>query len=675
MPGHYHDDPDETQPLMRLPTRRKANDGQVIETEVADNDSGPSVERRRGQQVEHHSESESSSSPRDHGADSPLASDGALQVEDSHQATPRFLQEERASRYCKRIPYPVRRLCCAVSRWARGPPDPQPYRIAPLLPSVQKWPLWLVNRLLPKLWQRRWLLFVYLSIWFVTFVLVKRKESAAIEIAGWGQASTISCGSTYWRSDNSCGLDGADCRPFTMSGFAFTCPANCLSYTPLNPRAVGDQEIVYKPLVVGGGDESAIYRGDSYICSAAIHAGVIDNKNGGCGVVELVGRQTQFPGSNKNGVDSIGFDSYFPLSFRFLANADCSAKDERWSLLAISVVFSVMLSLFTASSSVFFFCTFTALFITVGIATDAPPSRSVAALVSNIVGKFLPAAFVACVVFDKVAKRTLKGLKAQVEKTILWLGGCWVGSLSNYTLGWIPIQRLNKQDLDQQPGAKAALAIIIMILIVIVVSQIWFFRNEGRLIRYLKLYILFLAAIVIALLIPSLHLRLHHYIFALLLLPGTSMQTRPSLLYQGFLMGLFINGIARWGFDPVLQTAQALQGDGQRGTLLPTIAEPIINLGNGPESLSNVTFTWDTPADVQLYDGVSVLVNDVERLRSYFEDAGAKNEFTWSRNSSLDMAEYFRFAFMSGSTSGDYTKAGTWTADGKWHKMESGPSK
>ncbi|PHH67796.1 hypothetical protein CDD82_1111 [Ophiocordyceps australis] len=677
MPEPYHDDPDETQPLMSLSARRKPNDGQIVETEAADNDSGPSVDRRHRQELDHHSEASSSSPPPsgDHGVDSPLSGHGVLQVDDSRQATPRFLQDERTSKYCKRIPYPVRRLCCAISRWARGPPDAQPYRIAPLLPNAQKWPLWLVNRLLPKLWQRRWLLFLYLSLWFITIVLVKRKESAAIEITGWGQASTISCGATYWGSDNSCGLDGDDCRPFTKSGFAFTCPANCRSYTPLNPRAVGDEEIIYKPLVVGGGDESATYRGDSYICGAAIHAGVVNNKNGGCGVVELVGRHTQFARSDKNGVDSIGFDSYFPLSFRFLADADCSAKDERWSLLAISVVFSVSLSLFTASSAVFFFSTFTALFITVGIATDAPPSRSVAALVSNLVGKFLPAAFVAWVIFDKVAKRTLKGLKAQVEKTVLWLGGCWVGALSNYTLGWIPIQRLNKHDLDQQPGAKAALAVIVIILVVIVVSQIWFLRKEGRLIRYLKLYVLFLVAIVIGLLLPALHLRLHHYIIALLLLPGTSMQTRPSLLYQGFLLGLFINGVARWGFDPVLQTSQDLQGDGQRDTLLPTIAEPTINLGNGPGSLSNVTFTWDTPADVQMYDGFSVLVNDVERSRSYFDDAGAKNEFTWSRNSSLDLNEYFRFAYMTGSMSGDYTKAGIWTADGKWRQMQPGPSK
>lgn len=617
---------------------------------------------------------------------------GQLEVQDddsgpdSGVSTPRFLQDERSGKRWRWIPYPVRRIWKKVVHWSHGPPDPQPYRIRPFFPVVQDYPLYLAERFLPRGRGRKrqfWLLFLYFSLWIVTFALVKRQGTLATEIVGWGEPEVIGCGTTYWMSGNGCGVDGDNCRPFNSSGFPFRCAANCETYHLLNPRAVGDQEVIYRSLVVGGPsndvenpEESAIYRGDSFICGAAIHAGVITNANGGCGVVELAGRKDKYVSTERNGITSVGFDSYFPLSFHFLEDTACSARDMRWSLLAVSVVFTTVLSIFTSNPALFFFPNFIGIFWTIGMAIDPPPHKSVASLFSNLLGKFLPAMFVAWVMYDKMGiRRTLTKLTAQFEKTILWLGPCWVGAMDNYTLSFIPIQRLNAHDLNQQPGAKAALAIIIIVLVVVVVSQIYFFRQEGRLLKYLGLYAVFVFGILISLALPGLNLRIHHYILALLLLPGTSLQTRPSLIYQGLLIGLFINGISRWGFDPVLQTPSSLQGDAQNGSILPTILEPIIQLGNSSNALSNITFTWDMPSE-EYIDGISILVNDVERFRSYFEDEAAEErEFFWSRNTDLDLPEYFRFAFMEGSKSGDYSKAGIWTADGEWEEMQPGPSK
>nr|RBQ93358.1 hypothetical protein FVER53263_07887 [Fusarium verticillioides] len=611
--------------------------------------------------------------------DAPLDTGTTLEVDDSGPSTPRFIQDETTWKRWNWVPYPVRRASKWVAKWSHGPVNPQPFRIKPFFPAIQEYPLVLVDRFIPNLKHRFWLVFCYLSIWIVTFALVKRRDTMASEIEGWGTPQTIGCGVSYWAAGNLCGLDGSDCRPFNGSGFPFKCRANCENYHVLNPRAVGDQELIYAPMVVGGsgtnGSAEPVYRGDSFVCAAAIHAGVVSNQDGGCGVVELVGRSENYAASRHHGISSMGFDSYFPLSFRFVPDVKCSAIDSRWDLLAVSTVFAGVLSLFTNSAPLFFFTIFTGIFWTVGMALDPPPSRTVASLFSNLIGKFLPAMFCAWVMYDKMGvRRTLKGLTAQVEKTILWLGGCWVGGMENYTLSFIPISRLNKHDLNQQPGARAALAIIIIVLVAIVCSQAWFFRKEGRLIKYLKLYALLVGAILISLTIPSLNLRIHHYIIALLLLPGTSMQTRPSLLYQGLLVGLFISGIARWGFDPVLQTSEALQGDAQKGSKLPSITEPVIHLANGTDTLSNITFTWNQPPR-QLYDGISILVNDVERFRTYFGDVDEERSFVWSRNSTLDLPEYFRFAYMDGSESGDYTKAGVWTVDGEWNKMKPGPSR
>ena len=600
--------------------------------------------------------------------------------EGSDPPTPRFIQDENAWKRWKWVPYPVRRVVKAVNIWSYGPSNPQPYRIKPLLPVIQRYPLFLLDRFLPQRRHRAWLLFLYFSMWLIGIVLLKREETLSIDIEGWGAPGDIGCGTTYWSPGNGCSLDGSNCRPFTNSGFPFRCTANCESHHVLNPRAVGDQEVIYRSFVIGGpsGDEEATYRGDSFVCGAAIHAGVITNTEGGCGVVELVGQKQDFQSSRRNGIESISFDSYFPLSFRFVDDIQCSARDMRWAILGLSATFTGVLSLFTASPALFFFPNFIAIFWTVGMALDPPNANTVTELFSNILGKFLPAMFVAWVMYDKMGiRRTLGGLTAQIEKTLLWLGPCWVGAMNNYTLDFIPIQRLTGHDLEQQPGAKAALAIIVIVLAAIIAFQVYFFQQEGRFRKYIMLYALFIGAIVIALLLPGLDLRIHHYILALLLLPGTSMQMRPSLLYQGLLVGLFINGIARWSFDPVLQTPAALQGDAQRGTALPEIPTPNIDWSNSTtgSGISNITFTWEPPP-VPDWDGISILVNDVERFRTYFDDEiSGEDSFEWSRNNTLELPEYFRFAFVHGSDPGDYTKAGKWTADGEWVKMKAGPSR
>lgn len=604
--------------------------------------------------------------------------------EDNSPPTPRFIQDTGSWKRFKWVPYPVRRWIKISVKWTKGPHHPQRFRIKPLFPIVQQYPAVLLDKRVPKKLHKALLVLAYYVVWVVTFAMVMRNGQQSSEVPGWGRLVKIGCGSTYWVSGNGCGLNGIDCRPFDDGGFAFRCPANCASYQVLNPHAVGDQEVVYKPLVVGGpsGDnETAIYRGDSFICGSAIHAGLISNANGGCGVAKLIGRQRNFNSTSRNGITSVGFDSYFPLSFTFEDKIECEARDPRWTLFSISLVFTVVFSLFVSSPALFFFTMFTGMYWTVGLATDTPNYNDFATLFSLEIGRYLPAMFVAWVMYDKMGVRhTLRGLTAHIEKTVLWLGGAWVGALTNYTFDFIPIQRLTPHDLSQQPGAQAALSIIIIVLVVITALQVWFFRQEGRLISHLKLYAILVLGLLICLSLPSLSLRIHHYILALLLLPGTSLQTRPSLLFQGILIGLFINGIARWGFDPILQTAYALRGDAPLMSPLPDIRDPKISFAGDGNSTSSITFSWTPPpttddSSVPAYDGISVLVNDVERYREYFDDGlKVKSNITWLRDADLEENEYFRFAWMQGSDTWDYTKAGKWDVDGKWTQMKPGPS-
>ncbi|KAF1969368.1 hypothetical protein BU23DRAFT_557682 [Bimuria novae-zelandiae CBS 107.79] len=576
----------------------------------------------------------------------------------------------------KYIPPRIQRAWKFTKSWVEGPQPPRPWSIRPLFPTVQRAPLQLLDRYFPKRKHKVTLLIVFYVAWFLSFSLVLHRSAFTADIPGHGSPVNIRCTDRLWRDGNGCGLNGDLCRPFANHTMAFRCPANCKRIQVLNPHAVGKKEINYRPLVIGGPTdeedslENTYYRADSFVCGAAIHAGFISDKSGGCGVLSFVGEKSHYPSVNRKHMKSISFNSYFPRSFTFLEGTQSKCRDLRWPLLGVSLTFTILLSLFTDSPVVFFPSVFLAIFFHVALASDPPNLTDYYSIVSIALGRFLPASFCMFAVYKFFVRRTLLGLDAQIEKTILWLGGCWVGALNNYTFDKIPIERLTPHDIKNQPGAVPALIIIVLTLLCIALGQAWALRVEGRLPRYLALYGIYVAVILILVAIPKMSVRIHHYILGLLLVGGTSMQTRPSLLFQGILIGLFINGIARWGFDSILQTPAELRGDGQLGTMLPIITAPIIHSNIGTSLKPNITFEWELPHPKH-YDGMSVLVNDVERFRGY-EDAD-KASFTWVRH--MDhVPEYFRFAFMDGSARGDYTKAGTWRSDGGWTQMKSGPS-
>ncbi|KAH8726269.1 hypothetical protein GQ44DRAFT_706037 [Phaeosphaeriaceae sp. PMI808] len=582
--------------------------------------------------------------------------------------TPQILTTLKA-----RLPASIARWNDKAVGWIKGPEPPKKYYIVPLLERVQTFPVRLLGRLPP--WARVCIYSITFVLWAVLFGVILTNYSLPSNLAGFGAPVRLSCVTNLWPSAQSCGLNGGNCLPFANASFAFTCPADCLGARVLNPRAIGNRSINYQSLVVGGApdvteDLAPVYRGDSFICGSAIHAGMIENGAGGCGVLSLVGEKNSFPGLSRNGINSVGFDSSFPMAFDFLhsdAISDASRKcrDPRWNLLILSTIFTAVFGFFTSSAATFFAPIFTIIFFQVAMASDPPSYSTYPTLASTALGRFLPAALIAGLYYRFSVKKTLQNCRAHIEKTVLWVGGAWVGALDNYTFDKIPITRLTGHDIRQQPGAITALVIIILILFIIILYQSWCLRNEGRLPRYLCLYIIFGASLGILSAIPHLTLRIHHYIIALLLLPGTALQTRISIICQGLLIGLFINGIARWDFDPILQTAAALRADAQLGSGIPAILEPIING-------TSITFTWK--GLLRGYEGVSVLVNDVERYRG--SSGLGENNFTWLRQAT-DLPEYFRFGFVNylpfgGVTYSDFTRAGTWWPNGTWSDIPPG---
>ncbi|KAJ9661041.1 hypothetical protein H2198_002200 [Neophaeococcomyces mojaviensis] len=595
---------------------------------------------------------------------------------------PAWLRQASKSTSLGWIPQPAKRVGSAVATWVKGPQPPRELRIEPYFPKLQEAPIKLLDRYVPKQRHRACLLIAFFATWFLVWSLMLKKHAGTGEIEGYGKPSNIWCGATFWQNGNKCGLNGNDCRPFANQYLAFRCPANCASALQYNEHTVGNETIEFEQQVIGGPsssnpDASAIYRADSFICQAAVHAGAISNGNGGCGVALLVGGHSGYEASYRNGIKSHGFPSDFPRSFIFpeLKNgANKCPSASRWPIFAVTAVALVILSLFTTSPATFFWGTFVILMFHVGLVSDPPDQPNFYELISTLMGRLLPASFVAAIMYRWCARPLLTGLTAQIEKTILYLGFCFLGALNNYTFApLIPIGRLTPHDLAQ-PGAAFALAVIVTVVLVIIITQIHWIRLSGNMPRYLVVYGLMALALIILVSLPGLRLRIHHYILGILFMPGTAFRVRPSLAYQGLLLGFFINGIARWGFDSIIQTPAALgEGNGGHGRSWWGAKAPKINATLGRDG-EVITFNWGAlPAETGI-DGVSILINDVERWRGYTDDElfWDPDRVTLSRRwRQENETEFYRFAWMNGNNAGRYSKAAVWDADGTWHDAPS----
>lgn len=284
-------------------------------------------------------------------------------------------------------------------------------------------------------------------------------------------------------------------------------------------------------------------------------SGFISDSTGGCASVQLVGNFTNYQPVTASGLTSVGFPSTFPLSFRFSHSTSLThCTDLRNFALAFNILVTCVLFLILRPKAIVLYWSLVCIgFWHIALFSQpqaAPPPLDVA------FGAFLPALFV-CYGFWRVAIRfTLPVFtNAPFEAMIWYLGPYWIGVLTNLTTALIPINRLTAQDITQQPGGLVSLIIIVLVLLVIAINQMRVIRKTGYLPYYLGWYVAGGLVTLVLGLLPGLQLRLHHYIISMALFPGTGFPTRLSAIYQGFLLGMFLNGVAGYGFDSILQTA------------------------------------------------------------------------------------------------------------------------
>lgn len=283
--------------------------------------------------------------------------------------------------------------------------------------------------------------------------------------------------------------------------------------------------------------------------------GLVSNTKGGCASLALIGNFTNYLPLSAHGLTSIGFPSVFPLSFQFLPTTPLhSCTDLRWDALAFNVLITALIFLVLRPAPIIAFWAL----VCIGfwhVTLFSQPQASPPPL-DTAFQEFLPALFVAYAFWRVAWRFTLPAFKgAPIEAAVWYLGPFWVGVLTNITMDKIPIDRLTSSDLHAQKGAITALVIIVLIIVVIAINQVRIMRKTGWLPFYLGWYVAGGAALLVMSQLPGLQLRLHHYFLAIILMPGTGFPTRLSAIYQGFLLGMFLNGVAAFGFDSVLQTA------------------------------------------------------------------------------------------------------------------------
>lgn len=546
-------------------------------------------------------------------------------------------------------------------RFWKGPKIPydSPYEFKNIyLKKIDEFPYY-VNCCYPS-WKRLLILSIYLFVWFnaiyynlkpflttdATFTKEENHEEKTRII-------NLSCRSarSVWKGKNSvCGLNAESCKPFDDREVIFRCPALCdresWTYSSLT---VGDQDVKYRGYFIGGGkyekqsdkngeqEEEDIlsypYRADSYPCGAAIHAGVISAMYGGCVKLRFTGHQNEFP-SKKSYYstieDSIGFDSFFPSSFQFvkIPSTCTNCYDPRFSIVNINFFFGLPLIYFNYNSTIAYWISCIVGFWTIILTFDPPiiinvqDPESLPTLVSLGFRRFLPFCFIAYTIWHLCVKLTLIYPNSSICKTFVWYPLFWIGLLNNVTFDRLPVDRLTLKDIVTQPGAITATIGIISTIVICACIQAYKVWLAGKFQRYLFIYSIFIFGLIILGNLPGLNLRVHHYILALILIPGTATKGFSAMLFQGVLLGLLVNGISRWGLAAIEETSRSLRRADPTGEIKPPVFVDFNDTTNelswknvdktNPKIMDGVTLA---PSDK--LSGFSLLINDVERYNGY----------------------------------------------------------
>lgn len=591
------------------------------------------------------------------------------------------------------------------------PSDNPPNFTSPLLIKLEEYPRYYKNRFKR---MSGLILVLYCFLWAsLDYSILLPQFTMSPSLKGSNETIvTLSCtGQQYfWKGKNGkCGLNGELCTPFEDRDVIVKCPALCdrggwtYSATP-----VGDEMVKYTGYTIGGGskepdneDKDTLtypYRADSFPCGSAVHAGVLSPFFGGCVKVSFVGSQLSFNSTMGHyGTDfSVPFPSFFPSSFVFknLPNGLSGCYDWRLLILFTNIILGAPV-VYLADGLVSYWIVNLVGYWTILLSLDPPvivdpeDPESVATLFSIGFQRLLPLCFVLYTLWKICTKRTFTEPTSPVVKLFLWYPLFWLGVANNLTFDRLPVDRLTPKDLKEQPGGLIAVLSIFSTIITCAVIQAYKLWKSGRFQKYFKIYITFIISILVFAMLPGLSLRIHHYILALVLIPGCATKGFSAFMFQGVLLGLFLSGIARWDFASILETERCLLREEAGGSLEPptfnNYTDGLVSWTDHNETAVIIKGEPKSPHD-QLF-GYSLVINDIERYvgnqtKIYIDELINENQdfkdlveesLEKNADSNGDITLFLRLGKSTidshRDTRGDYTRAatlkwpsGNWTA-------------
>lgn len=269
--------------------------------------------------------------------------------------------------------------------------------------------------------------------------------------------------------------------------------------------------------------------------------------------------------------------------------------------------------------------------------------RAYPPVISDAFQDFIPVLLAGYFFWRTAYRFTLPSFASHVlERTVWYLGPFWCGTLLNVVTEKIQIDRLGGGNI-KAVGSFVALIIVIVILAGWQISVAW---RTGWLPFYLRWTVAGGLVLLVLSQLPDLVFRLHHYLFALLFTPCASFPgavspispaadvilslralgfaTRVSAALQGLLLGIFANGVGKYGFESILETAAELRRDAAFGSDLPVLQT---NASTWPaytgELFNEAALRWEAvPSALESdWNGFSLLVDDVERYRGTAKSA------------------------------------------------------
>ena len=334
-------------------------------------------------------------------------------------------------------------------------------------------------------------------------------------------------------------LDGPCAIPDADGSCELRCPPRCAD------AWVGSAEAY---AVYGGG--AAGYRGDSKLCRAALHAGLVSDASGGCVRVRVgAGLAAAYPAgaAPQHGVRALPGD-FFPTSLALLPSRAPFCGSLQWPWLAALALLAAAAHALAPPAPAFALTSAAAFVYLTFTARGGDPY---ATLLQGFACALSAAALLRCVYAVSV-RHALEAPPhgALGRRAAFHLLPLLTAMHMNLFTAFLPDFSFSAASLSALPASGIALVCgLCVVLLGGTAYQARLLHASGMGRGYACAYLAGAAALGLLSLLLRAHaaVHVHHSILALALLPLTRFPTAPSMALQAVLLGMLLNGLALWG--------------------------------------------------------------------------------------------------------------------------------